>query len=173
MICYYGRFPIFPLPQIFSLSVVICTPARNQWEGEMNTKRINYLVKVIGSNGHKITFTFYFFLLFDRPLDFYLAQGQGLTSCVSLVCMSLYSARISFILINHNVISFGFTFASSRMSLRRHDLLACLGISVRLSVFDATFRNGREENEILRSRLLLRYSHPWVICETNYFELCP
>lgn len=68
-------------------------------EKKMNTKRINYLVKMISSLGHKIMFS-----LFVLPqLDFYLAQGQGLT----FACVSFHSVRISFILINHYVISYG------------------------------------------------------------------
>lgn len=45
---------------------------------KMNTKRINYLIKMISPLGHKIMF------LFLQPLS-YLAQGQGLTSCVCVV----------------------------------------------------------------------------------------
>lgn len=44
---------------------------------KMNTKRINYLVKMISPPGHKIMFLTHAFQ--------YLAQGQGLTSSVCVV----------------------------------------------------------------------------------------
>lgn len=82
MICYYGIFPIFPSFRKFSRYPPLSTPKikkkAEEGKGKMNTKRINYLIKMISPLGHKIMF-------FSLSFLFYLAQGQGLTSCVCVI----------------------------------------------------------------------------------------
>lgn len=76
-------------------------------EQMMNTKRINYLIKMISSFGHKIMFSP--FLPARLSCSPPLCIWCKVRDYPSFVCHFIQSVRISFILINHYVISYGFT----------------------------------------------------------------
>lgn len=91
------------IPPIRRYQPLFTRPNQRRSRQKANTKRINYLVKMISPPGHKIMFS-------PLPLARHgSTQGQGLSAGVCVACLSLYSVRIGFILINHYVISLELT----------------------------------------------------------------
>lgn len=157
MICYYGMFPIslrFSRSSPQSILVNHHYPYNpNPLERErmrprrkMNTKRINYLIKMISPLGRRKKDSLNFFWRKVRDLSL---------SCH--VRLSFYSTRISFSLINYYVEHY-YRFSSCK--LRKHDLLSTVSswISVR-TVKKCTLKNDKKT--FVRGDFVTWQNHGW------------